>query len=216
MTADDTGRVIDSLREQFTQLLRGETGSAVEYGTDLDPELQALCETANQLVTSFNEARNFIQSLAEGRLKASAPSHNLLVSPFKQLQANLLHLTWQTKQIAEGDFKQRVYFMGDFATAFNTMVEALEEKNRVERSLRDAQAKVRQLEGIIPICMYCKKIRDDGNYWQQLEQYISEHSDAHFSHGICPACFEERLGGWTDKEGRGPAGRASTDEQKLS
>ncbi len=49
-------------------------------------------------------------------------------------------------------------------------------------------AKIRRLEGIIPICMYCKKIRDDKESWQKLENYITEHSEALFSHGICPDC----------------------------
>jgi len=57
--------------------------------------------------------------------------------------------------------------------------------------LRKTLDRVKQLEGIIPICMYCKKIRDDQNSWQQLEQYITEHSEALFSHGICPKCAEE-------------------------
>lgn len=50
-------------------------------------------------------------------------------------------------------------------------------------------ARVKQLEGIIPICMYCKKIRDDKDSWSQIEQYITEHSEAVFSHGICPECM---------------------------
>ncbi|MEI6208793.1 MAG: response regulator transcription factor [Desulfuromonadales bacterium] len=59
--------------------------------------------------------------------------------------------------------------------------------------LSQALKRVRQLEGIIPICMYCKKIRDDHNSWNQLEQYISNHSEAKFSHGICPKCYEEQM-----------------------
>ena len=194
MPHDAATAAVDLLREQLSRLLRGEPAETVGYGADLDPALKQLCEIANRLVVSFDETRDFIQSLAEGNLEVTPPPHNLLASPFKQLQANLLHLTWQTRQIAAGDFSQRVHFMGDFAEAFNTMVEALEEKMRVENSLRDAQAKVKQLEGIIPICMYCKKIRDDGDYWQQLEKFISEHSGAHFSHGICPTCFEKHHG----------------------
>lgn len=58
--------------------------------------------------------------------------------------------------------------------------------------LETALSGVKQLEGIIPICMYCKKIRDDQQSWQQLETYISEHSEALFSHGICPHCLEEQ------------------------
>lgn len=50
---------------------------------------------------------------------------------------------------------------------------------------------ITQLKGIIPICSYCKKVRTDEQSWQQLEAYISEHSDALFSHGICPVCLVE-------------------------
>lgn len=59
--------------------------------------------------------------------------------------------------------------------------------------LRQALDRVKQLEGIIPICSYCKKIRDDHNVWNQLEKYISTHSEALFSHGICPECAAEQM-----------------------
>ncbi|MEI6206417.1 MAG: response regulator transcription factor [Desulfuromonadales bacterium] len=61
------------------------------------------------------------------------------------------------------------------------------------QDLRNTLNRVKQLEGIIPICMYCKKIRDDHNDWNQLEQYITDHSEALFSHGICPHCAEEQM-----------------------
>jgi hypothetical protein len=61
---------------------------------------------------------------------------------------------------------------------------------RVEE-LEQALARVKQLQGLLPICSYCKKIRDDRNYWQQVEAYIGEHSEAVFSHGICPDCFDK-------------------------
>ena len=60
------------------------------------------------------------------------------------------------------------------------------QKAELEASL----ARIRRLEGIIPICMYCKKIRNDNESWQQLEKYISDHSEAMFSHSICPTCFD--------------------------
>jgi len=56
--------------------------------------------------------------------------------------------------------------------------------------LKETIANVKQLKGLLPMCSYCKKIREDAGYWQQLETYISEHSDAEFSHGVCPTCFE--------------------------
>lgn len=56
--------------------------------------------------------------------------------------------------------------------------------------LEGALAKIKILSGIIPICSSCKKIRDDAGYWQQVEEYISQHSDAEFSHGICNDCLK--------------------------
>jgi PAS domain S-box-containing protein len=69
--------------------------------------------------------------------------------------------------------------------------EAEEERDRLVRELRAALAEVRTLREILPICSYCKKIRDDGNYWQNVESYISRHTNTRFSHGICPSCFEK-------------------------
>ncbi|MFA7061769.1 MAG: CHASE domain-containing protein [Pedobacter sp.] len=66
-------------------------------------------------------------------------------------------------------------------------------RKQTESEREAALARVKKLEGIIPICMYCKKIRDDQNSWNQLEQYITNHSEAIFSHGICPHCYEEQM-----------------------
>lgn len=86
--------------------------------------------------------------------------------------------------------------------AVQVILRDITERKRLREELTDkvaqlsaALAKVKQLEGIIPICMYCKKIRDDEESWQQLEKYITEHSEAFFSHGICPECFEKASGG---------------------
>lgn len=59
--------------------------------------------------------------------------------------------------------------------------------------LEAALARVKQLEGIIPICMYCKKIKDDQEIWQQLEKYITQHSEAMFSHSACPECYDKEM-----------------------
>jgi len=59
------------------------------------------------------------------------------------------------------------------------------------RQLEEALSSVKQLQGLLPICSYCKKIRDDQNYWEQVESYIARHSEAQFSHGICPDCYAQ-------------------------
>ena len=61
---------------------------------------------------------------------------------------------------------------------------------RVEE-LQQALANVKQLRGLLPICSYCKRIRSDEDYWQQVETYITDRTDAAFSHGVCPNCFEK-------------------------
>ncbi len=60
-----------------------------------------------------------------------------------------------------------------------------------KKKLEMALSEVKSLGELIPICANCKKIRDDKGYWNQIEQYISEHTDSHFSHGICPDCMRE-------------------------
>ena len=65
------------------------------------------------------------------------------------------------------------------------------EQRRLILELKAAAAEVKQLSGLLPICSNCKKIRDDDGYWSQVEEYIGKHSDARFSHGICPNCMRE-------------------------
>lgn len=73
------------------------------------------------------------------------------------------------------------------------IVELQASLQRKVQELEEALAQVRQLEGVLPICSYCQRIRDDADYWQQLEAYISTRTEATFSHGICPECWENRI-----------------------
>jgi hypothetical protein len=68
------------------------------------------------------------------------------------------------------------------------LADKLEKRNQ---ELEAALARVSELEGIIPICSFCKKIRDDQGYWHKVEEYISSHSMANFSHGLCPECAKK-------------------------
>ncbi len=62
------------------------------------------------------------------------------------------------------------------------------EREALIKELQEALAKIKTLSGLIPICAWCKKIRDDQGYWQAVEEYIQEHSKAEFTHGMCPEC----------------------------
>ena len=66
---------------------------------------------------------------------------------------------------------------------------------RVEHALLEANKEIKHLRGIFPICSHCKKIRDDTGFWNQIEAYIEEHSDAEFSHSICQECAKKYFPG---------------------
>jgi len=74
---------------------------------------------------------------------------------------------------------------------FKTIRQAEENQRKLVDELREALAKVKTLSGMLPICASCKKIRDDKGYWNQIEEYTTDNSEAEFSHGICPECAEK-------------------------
>jgi GAF domain-containing protein len=76
--------------------------------------------------------------------------------------------------------------------ALSRQVMALLELRRVSAQMADALEKVKTLHGLLPICAWCKRIRDDKGYWSQVEAYISAHTGADFTHGICPDCLEKQ------------------------
>ncbi len=87
-----------------------------------------------------------------------------------------------------GEVTQLIEYMIDITDR----KEVEEEKERLIAQLQKALEDIKTLQGIVPICAFCKQIRDDSGYWNQLEKYVSEHSHAEFSHAICPKCMAER------------------------
>lgn len=77
-----------------------------------------------------------------------------------------------------------------YNSLFRELVESKKAKENVINELKESLQKVKLLEGFLPICASCKQIRDDKGYWNQIEQYISDHSDIKFSHSICPKCVK--------------------------
>lgn len=71
--------------------------------------------------------------------------------------------------------------------------EAEAERERLVNELRSALAEIKVLQDILPICSYCKKVRDDEDYWHTVESYISHHTNTRFSHGVCPECMRTHV-----------------------
>jgi len=119
-------------------------------------------------------------------------------------------LELSTREISEGKFDRLPQIrtqdeLGDLFWAFKRMAQRLkqveEERKRLIQTLRDALANIKRLQGMLPICTSCKKIRDDKGYWNQLEAYIEEHSEAEFTHGFCPDCMKKLYGISSDDDG---------------
>ena len=81
--------------------------------------------------------------------------------------------------------------MGHIRNRIREKEAAEKERNRYVEELQEALKEVKQLSGLLPICSHCKQIRDDKGYWNQIESYIGAHSEAEFSHGICPDCAKK-------------------------
>jgi PleD family two-component response regulator len=93
-----------------------------------------------------------------------------------------------TKPITNSELLARV-------NAFIRIISAEQERDRLIGELKQALSKIKQLSGLLPICSHCSKIRDEGGVWNRLETYIEAHSEADFSHSICPDCAEKHFPG---------------------
>jgi DNA-binding response OmpR family regulator len=98
---------------------------------------------------------------------------------------------YMIKPLASAEFLARVRSMMRIKRAEDGLRGKEKEQQRLISDLQKALVEIKTLKGLLPICPSCKKIRDDNGYWSQLEVYISTHTDAVLTHGVCPHCAEE-------------------------
>ena len=95
-----------------------------------------------------------------------------------------------------------ILLIGAAIAVFRLRLRRLNQRARqLEQAVTEAMSNIRVLRGLFPICASCKKIRDDGGYWKQIEGYIRDHSEAEFSHSICPDCMGRLYPEFTDATG---------------
>lgn len=125
---------LNSLNALIGQILSGEKTKFDNLTIEAsdNTSINELRDNIFTLAKQYNENYAFIKSLSNGNLDVFPPLKNSFSNPFKQLHSTLLHLTWQIKQISEGDFDQVVSYSGDFSEAFNKMTSNLKEKQKVE------------------------------------------------------------------------------------
>ncbi|MCP4153372.1 MAG: response regulator [bacterium] len=118
----------------------------------------------------------------------------------RELPIIFLTAKTETEDIVKGfsigamDYVTKPFNSAELLSRVHTHISLKRSRDR-ERDLigklREALTKVKLLSGLLPMCFHCKKIRDDKGYWQQVEEYIGEHSEAHFSHSLCPQCVRK-------------------------
>ena len=145
----DTKELTVFFSDQINQALG--SGTIGEFTDDIlhsiqrlnDGETKDLFLSITELLSKQRDAQDFISDLSKGEISSEPPVGNMLISPFKQLHANLLHLNWQVQRLSEGDFNQQIDFLGDFSLYFNKLVESLKEKSEIENELKNNIEKYR-------------------------------------------------------------------------
>lgn len=150
MTENDN-RIIEKLSKTVDLILSGKIGTDIcsNIGSSDNQAINNLIEKVTALEQQYKEGTGFILSLSQGKLDIETPRHNSFVAAYKQLHAELCHLRWQIKEIANGDFNQRVSFSGDFSEAINKMIVYLREREVYQNQLKEANLTKDKLFSII-------------------------------------------------------------------
>lgn len=142
--------LIDRITETFYCVLEGKPPPLIELPSDYpDNEIKQLVSYANKFIVGYNKTAEFMYNIARGELFCDAPKGKMrIIYASKDLQSSLRHLTWQTQQIAKGDFSQVVDFMGDFSQAFNSMNKQLKDAFETIK-IQSFENSQKMLEGMI-------------------------------------------------------------------
>lgn len=173
----DTEYRYTSFAKAHAQTMKNIWGASIDVGTCM---LDVILDDADR-------------QKAKENFDAALSGKNLLKQE-EYGDANLRRTFWENRYSPMYDDIGNIIGLTVFVTDITEQRQAAEKLKNVQDELRiNLENQIKQLKGIIPICSYCKKIRTDKESWQQLETYISAHSDALFSHGICPTCYNEQM-----------------------
>jgi CheY-like chemotaxis protein len=181
-------------RALLRAMLRDEDCTTIE-ANDGAEALAALLEATTPIVGLIDwemPKTDGIEVCRQARLRPDGPPMFLLLVTVRNARQDVV----RGLQAGASDYITKPFDRAELLARVKIgvgMVELQQTLQAKVQELRDALEQVKLLSGFLPICSYCKKIRDDKNYWEQVESYITKHSEAKFSHGICPQCFETRV-----------------------
>ena len=137
-----------------------------------------------------NRIKTYADEIGADKQEMLLAFHEMDKIPKSQFFKKLDFLSVMANQISQLAYQNK--FNMDLIRTLRTTQEELEEyKDKLEALVEKRTDEVKNLSGLLPICMHCKNIRDDDGYWNKLESYIQSHSMAEFSHGICESCLEK-------------------------
>jgi PAS domain S-box-containing protein len=174
---DANGRVIDANAAALRIL--GRTLDDIRGRSLTDPQWRAICSDGSEYPPSLHPSVIALRTGSEER--AEMGIYNPAEESYRWIEV-----------AAVPYFRPGESSPSEVHTTFDDVPERrrLEaERDRLVHELEDAMSSLKVLRGFIPICASCKKIRNDSGYWQQLEVYMRDHSEAQFSHGVCPDCM---------------------------
>ena len=178
-------------RTLLRAILRAEDCTTIE-ASDGAEALTALLEATTPIVGLIDwemPKMDGIEVCRQARLRLNAPPTFLLLVTVRNARQDVV----LGLQAGASDYVTKPFDRAELVARVKIgigMVELQQMLQTKVQELREALEQVKLLSGFLPIYSYCKKIRDDENYWEQVESYIGKHSEAKFSHGICPQCFE--------------------------
>lgn len=130
----------------------------------------SVCEGCH-LVTSFGDGKVHKKEQSRSTTEGTR-YYEIASSPLKDSEGNIVAGIEAVREITDRKLAEQ-------------------DRERLIAELQEALEKIRKLKGLLPICAWCKKIRDDRGYWKKVEDYLEEHTDALFTHGICPECYKK-------------------------
>ena len=209
VVADDdpvTRRLLEGLLSKlgFQVVLAKDGIEALAILTGEDPPPLAILDWMMPGMTGIDVCRKLRHRASSG------PTYVLIVTSREQTEDLVAALDagaddYVTKPFQVEELKARVGVGLRVATLQRRLADRVTE-------LEHALAHVTRLQGLLPICMYCKKIRNDQNYWTQVETYVSDHSGARFSHSICPDCRVKHIEPELERIRQATAAQRATDQ----
>jgi PAS domain-containing protein len=146
------------------------------------------------------ESRGVFDKLLDGGLRRARLSFAIQCGPPQSLECHLFVEGGRILLIGERLMLTHDDTLKQMGALNNELINQSRELARKNRELEEARDRIKTLKGLLPICSWCKNIRDDQGYWTQMEAYIRDHSEAEFTHSLCPDCLEKHYGDLMDEE----------------